>query len=265
MDESDAVESLERLGLTGYEAKVFIALQKLGAGTAREVHRVAEVPRSQVYSAAESLEQRGLVEVQQSNPMRYRPVSIDAARSTLRDRFEREQEQAFDYVETVREQHSDGGEEQEDIWTIRGRDQVEDRIVELIGDAEESVVFGTPHADLLTDDIAAALRDRAADGIPTTVVSVDDEVRGAFAGDENVVVTTPPAMFEKDGSSTGRIVRVDGDGVLLSVLGEGEIPGIDSETAFWSVGTNFASVLIELMENSVGSLERSCAETLTDR
>ena len=265
MNEGDAVGSLERLGLTGYEAKVFIALQKLGAGTAREVHRVADVPRSQVYSATESLEERGLIEVQQSNPMRYRPVSIEAARSTLRERFEQEQKQAFDYVETVREQHSDDDEEQEDIWTIRGRDQIEDRIVELVREADESIVFGTPNADLVTDDIAAALRDRAADGIPTTVVSVNDGVREAFAADENVVVTAPPPMFEKEGSSTGRIVRVDGEGVLLSVLGEGEIPGIDRETAFWSVGTNFASVLIELMDNSIGSFEEPCARSLENR
>ena len=265
MDEGDAVESLQRLGLTGYEAKVFIALQKLGAGTAREVHRVADVPRSQVYSAAESLEERGLLEVQQSNPMRYRPVSIEAARSTLRERFEREQERAFDYVETVREQHSDDGEEQEDIWTIRGRDQIGDRIVELTREADESVVFGTPHSDLISDDIADAIRDRAADGIPMTVVSVNEDVREVFADKENVAVTAPPPMFEKEGSSTGRIVRVDGEGLLLSVLDEGDIPGIDRETAFWSVGTNFASVLIELMDNSIGSFDQSCAQSLHER
>jgi len=115
MDEGDAVSSLERLGLTTYEAKVFIALQKLGSGTAREVSRVADVPRSQVYSVTESLEDRGLVEVQQSSPMQYRPVSIEEARRTLRERFETESDRAFGYVEGVRNERGGEGEEQEAI------------------------------------------------------------------------------------------------------------------------------------------------------
>ena len=254
MEESDAVTSLERLGLTGYEAKVFIALQKLGSGTARDVHRVADVPRSQVYSAAENLEERGLVEVQQSNPMQYRPVSIEAARSILRERFEQEQERAFDYVEDVREQHSDGAEEQEDIWTVRGHEKVEDRVLELIADAEETVVFGTPHLDLLTPDIEAALRERAVEGLLVGVVSENGDVRDRFADDDAISATAPPPAFCGE-TSTGRIVRIDGEGVLLSVLGEEDIPGINRETAFWSVDTNFASVLVELMDSSIGAVE----------
>ena len=131
MEEGDAVASLERLGLTTYEAKVFIALQKLGSGTAREVSRVADVPRSQVYSVTESLEDRGLVEVQQSSPMQYRPVRIEEARKTLRERFETEAGRAFGYVESVRNERGGDNEEQEAIWTLTGRDHVSERTAEL--------------------------------------------------------------------------------------------------------------------------------------
>jgi len=254
MEESAAVESLEELGLTGYEAKVFIALQKLGVGTASDVDDIADVPRSQVYSAAESLEDRGLVEVQQSNPLRYRPVSIEAARSTLRERFEREQDRAFEYVETVREQHSDGDEEQEDIWTVRGRDRIADRIVELVEGAEESVLFGAPHVDLLTPDIEAAIRDAAADGKQVTVISADEGVRDRFADFDGIVATAPPPAFRHD-SSAGRVVHTDDDAVLISVLGEESIADINRETAFWSSDTNFASVLVQIMQSSLGPFE----------
>ncbi|WP_135820671.1 TrmB family transcriptional regulator [Halostella litorea] len=254
MDESAAVESLERLGLTGYEAKVFIALQKLGDGTARDVDRIADVPRSQVYSAAENLEDRGLVEVQQSNPIRYRPVSIEAARSTLRDRFEREQDRAFEYVEDVREQHSDGDEEQEDIWTVRGQDRVTDRIVELVADADDHVLFGAPHVDLLPPRIADALRQAADDGLRVAVVSDNEAVRDRFADDDGVVATAPPPAFRTD-SSAGRVVHADDDAVLISVLGEESIPEINRETAFWSRDTNFASVLVQIMQSSIGPFD----------
>jgi len=243
MDEGEAVASLERLGLTEYEARVFIALQRLGSGTARDVHRVADVPRSQVYSAAEGLEERGLVEVQQSSPIRYRPVSIEEARSTLTERFEREQRRAFEYVESVRSEAA-ADEQREDIWTVGGREHVSDRAVSLIEEAEEWVVYGTDDPDLATPEIQAALLDRTEDGLAVSVVSATPEVRALFA-DSAVFVREPTHVHEGDVS--GRIMFADDDILLLSVLAGEDLPGIDRETAFWSAHTNFATALIQLI------------------
>src|SRR5699024_1189511 len=67
-DHDEAVAALKRLGLSSYEAQVFIALQRLDTATVREVDRTTEVPRSQIYGAAEDLAERGLVDIQQSTP-----------------------------------------------------------------------------------------------------------------------------------------------------------------------------------------------------
>jgi len=72
-----------------------IALQKLDTGSARDVRRIADVPHSLVYAASESLEARDLLEVQQSTPVRYPAVHLDAARTHLRSRFEANQSDAF--------------------------------------------------------------------------------------------------------------------------------------------------------------------------
>lgn len=251
MEEGDAVASLERLGLTTYEAKVFIALQKLGSGTAREVSRVADVPRSQVYSVTESLEERGLVEVQQSSPMQYRPVRIEEARKTLRERFETEAGRAFGYVESVRNERGGDNEEQEAIWTLTGRDHVSERTAELIRDAEERVVFAARSPELVAAPIEAALREAAAAGVAVRVVSVDADVRALFADDDDVVATGP-ADATIDYERTGRAVLADGNVVLISVLGErADIPELTTETAFWTARTNFATVLYELARNSL--------------
>ncbi len=251
MSESDAVESLERLGLTSYEAKVFIALQKLGAGTARDVHRITDVPRSQVYSVADNLADRGLVEVQQSNPIQYRPVDIDEARETLRSRFEREQERAFDYVEAVRDQHGDGAEEQEAIWTLRGSQRIAERALELLEEAEERVVFGTARESLVTDEIDRTLRERADDGLFVAVVSENPEIRAQFADDEAIHVAEPPAAHGED-SPAGRVVFADGDTVLMSVVGDDTSLGDAGETAIWSADSNFARMLIQIVEANLG-------------
>ncbi|MDQ2049510.1 helix-turn-helix domain-containing protein [Natronolimnohabitans sp. A-GB9] len=242
-DESEAVDAFERLGLTSYEAKVFIALHQLGSGTARDVANVTDVPRSQVYSVAESLEERGLLEVQQSSPIRYRPVSIDEAQETLRNRFEREQERAFDYVDTVK-QESSSEETQEDIWTVRGRERIDNRVVDLLSRADERIVFGTRLPELVTEATVEALETRATAGVSATVISRSEAVRERFETVDGVAVEAPPSYRTSDDRS-GRIVVVDDDSILLSVVDDD-----GSETAIWSSGSLFASVLIQLIEAS---------------
>ncbi|WP_226042160.1 helix-turn-helix domain-containing protein [Natrinema sp. DC36] len=242
-DQNEAVDAFEQLGLTSYEAKVFIALHRLGVGTARDIAEITDVPRSQVYSVAESLEKRGLLEVQQSNPIRYRPVSVDEARETLRDRFEREQNRAFDYVDTVKNEPA-GEETQEDIWTVRDRDRVDDRAVDILSQADERIIFGTRLPELVTDSIERTLAERAADGVSVTIISRTDAVRDRFADAEEITVVSPPD-HRTDDQRSGRIVIVDDDSILLSVLGSE-----DGETAIWSAASVFASVLIQLIEAS---------------
>ncbi|MFA9416876.1 TrmB family transcriptional regulator [Natrinema sp. HArc-T2] len=241
--ETEAVDAFEDLGLTSYEAKVFIALHRLGAGTARDVADITDVPRSQVYSVAESLESQGLLEVQQSNPIRYRPVSVDEARETLRARFEREQDRAFEYVETVKREPA-GEETQEDIWTVRGRDRVDDRTVDILSQADERIVFGTRLPELVTDTIERTLVERAEAGVTVVVVSRTTAVRDRFADHDVITVENPPAHGTEDQRS-GRIAIADDDSILLSVVGDE-----GSETAIWSSGSLFASVLIQLIEAS---------------
>jgi hypothetical protein len=75
--ESGALNALHRLGFGTTEAKVLVGLHRLGTATARDVSRVTDVSRPQVYSAVEGLEQRGLINVQQANPKQFQPVSPD--------------------------------------------------------------------------------------------------------------------------------------------------------------------------------------------
>lgn len=240
-DETEAIEAFERLGLTSYEAKVFIALHRLGSGTARDVSRVADVPRSQVYSVAERLADRGLLEVQQSSPIRYRPVSLDEARSTLEERFERERERAFAYVDAI-EAESTGEESREDIWTLRGRDRIADRAVDLCTAADERIVFGTRLPDLLPGSLERTLERRASEGVTVVGVSRTDAVRERLRSLAGVSVEAPPA-FREDDRRSGRILVVDDDAILLSVVDEDGV-----ETAIWSSDSLFASVLIQLIE-----------------
>ena len=244
-----AAESLQRLGLSQYEAKVFIALTRLGTGTARDVDRMTDVPRSQVYGAADDLEARGLVDVQQSNPKQYRAVSLEEARETLRDRFEAEQDRAFEFLETAREGADHRDEHQEGVWTVHGRDNVSTRVEQIVTEADRRVLYGSP-ANLLDEAVADALRDRATD-IEVYVFSGDSDMEARFA-DSAVHVVQFPEPMDADRDTHGRLVAADGRTILLSVLGGEELPGVRKETAIWSSDTGFATVLLELLGSHLG-------------
>ena len=254
-DEENAVESLKSLGLSEYEAKVFIALQRLGVGTARDVYRLTDVPRSQVYGAAETLEERGLVEIQQSKPMEYRPVSLEEARDRLQERFEQKQAVAFDYLESAREESPSSEEEREDFWTVKGRDTIDSRIEELLQEAEDRVVFITTDGELVNGSIQERLVELA-DELDLYVMSSDEEFLRRFEDTEGLVcVRTPEKAVRED--EGGRFVMVDGDTVLLTVLGnEDPGSGIEWETAVWSSETSFATVLVQIIEGWLGEYIR---------
>lgn len=246
MNETDAIDALEHLGLTSYEARVLVALQKLGVGSASDVDRIADVPRSQVYGSAEKLEERGLVEVRQSDPIEYRSVDLDEARDRLRNRYEQREEQAFDYLEDVGRKQRKVDEQQEDVWTIHGRDSVTGRTKQLVTDAEHRILYGSG-PDELDDDLATELVEKGANGVSVTVVSATDEVLERFEGEDTVTTRAFPAELTPEDKQTGRILVVDEETLLLSVLGGEELPSLRTETAIWSAETGFAAVIIQLL------------------
>ena len=58
------IEFLEDLGLSDNEAKVYFASLSLGPTTIMKIAESAEIKRTTVYSVAESLQKRGLINIQ---------------------------------------------------------------------------------------------------------------------------------------------------------------------------------------------------------
>jgi sugar-specific transcriptional regulator TrmB len=245
MSTQDAIAALQRLGLENYQARVFVALQQLGAGTAADVSDVSEVPRSQVYGAADDLVERGLAEVTESSPKEYRPVSLAAARAQLTERLEREQARAFENLEALRTSTTDPTGEQ-DVSTLRGRQPIDDRIAALVSRAEGRVVFVAPAEGSLSEAITTALRAAADRGVAVTVVTAAPSIRERFADDSVDVVVMGednPADF------AGRALMVDGSTVLLAVATDDAV----GEEAMWTADTSIGNILAQFMQSGMES------------
>jgi sugar-specific transcriptional regulator TrmB len=247
MDDEAAVDGLKQLGLTTYEARVFLGLQKLGTGTAASVTDVVDVPRSQVYGAAERLEERGLVETQQSTPTQYRPVSLERARSRLLDQLERTGTETFDYLDEVRDSAHEDQEESEAIWLVRGSGAIASRVAALAEEATSSITYGAPGADQLEDDVVAALQAASEAGIEVVVASENAAVQATV--EEVSGVTGYPIPQERTPDvDTGRFMLVDDRTLLLSVCASAAGGEGTEEVAFWSANSTFAAVLVEVIE-----------------
>ncbi|PSQ16378.1 TrmB family transcriptional regulator [Halobacteriales archaeon QS_8_69_26] len=236
MSETDAIDALRELGLPNYEARVFVALQRLGGGTAADVSEVSEVPRSQVYGAADDLAERGLVELVESSPKRYRPVSLEAAREHLRERVDRQEQRAFRNLEAIREEGAERSTV--DVATLRGRTPVDQRVEELLGRADDLVIYLVKAPRHVTDPIAATLRERGEAGADVTVATTHPSVADRFAGDPLRVLVDDREDVE---TYTGRTLLVDEATVLMSVVDDVDDPM--DETALWTDGSRIGAIL----------------------
>jgi sugar-specific transcriptional regulator TrmB len=247
MSKQNAIGALKRLGLSNYEARVFVALQELGTATTAEISDVSEVPRSQVYGAADELAEHGLAEVIKSSPKRYRPVSLSAARTQFHTRLEREQERAFENLNDLRQREPDSTRSQ-DVSTLRGRQPINDRIVDLVDGAENEVVLVAPSEASLSTTIGESLRKRGRDSVGVTVLTAEEAVADRFAGDPVYVFVMDednPADF------AGRALMIDGTTVLLAVATESDEPV--EEEAMWTAETSIGRILAQFMQSGMES------------
>jgi HTH-type transcriptional regulator, sugar sensing transcriptional regulator len=68
----DFRELLEKLGLTSYEKKVYLALLKLQEAKGQELVKESEVPRGRIYDTLDSLIKKGLVTELPTKPKKYK-------------------------------------------------------------------------------------------------------------------------------------------------------------------------------------------------
>ena len=240
---SAAVEQLEQLGLSAYAARTFVSLVSLGTGTAKDVSEVSEVPRTRVYDAVDELHGRGLIDVRQSSPKEFWAISA----ATASRKFEREMDHRVSVLETALDEiePSHRTEEQRGVWTVDGREAVTDRVTELIGDADDEIVYMTVEG-LLDEAILDTLRAAADRGVRIRLGSVSTDVRGRIREEVPEAETFDSIWLWSD-TPAGRLMMVDESSKLVSVLVDDEDADPTdrpAETAIWGSGETNSLVVV---------------------
>lgn len=90
--DTEAIEMLKELGLTEYDAKIYLTLVARSPLTATDISRESDVPMSKIYGVLDRLENGGWISVVPERPKQYRAidpgVTIDNASKQAIDRLE---------------------------------------------------------------------------------------------------------------------------------------------------------------------------------
>lgn len=259
-DEQAAVDALCQLGLTEYESRCFVALTRLEQGTAKEISQLSDVPRSRVYDTVERLHKRGLVDVQQSDPRKYRAVSKDEAFDKLRRDYNSTIEtadEALGRIETAETAEEKG------VWAIADADHVRDRIEALFDAANDHIHFLIADETALNDDTPDRLAAASDRGVTVVAEVASEAVQAQIqqaVPDARIVVSEGLKETHRVVKKwPGQLVLIDHQKVLTSGVEGGNLPDMRMETAMWSHGHDHgvAAWVRELLEDRVDETEQS--------
>lgn len=138
------IEQLMELGMTEYEAKVYLALLQEHPATGYQLGKGAGIPRSMVYEALGRLEARGAVmKTKEEKATFYRPVDPD----TLLDRYEQEHQTRIaslrDALVPLYTQQDEGK-----LWNFRGRRDALAYAADMIASATRELMLVLTDADV---------------------------------------------------------------------------------------------------------------------
>lgn len=250
-DQQTAVELLQSLGLKEYEARAFVALARVPTATAKDISDISEVPRTRVYDAVRVLEEKGLVEIQHSNPQVFRAVTVEEAAATLRAEYNERTEQL---EETLRE--LDAAESKEprsvihEVWSLSGASAIANRTIQLVQQSEAEVILVVGDETVLNDKLIYQLtsaQDREVTVIVGTPDAASKEAIQSAISDGSIFISGLEWMTQSasptDNTQISRLLLVDQTNLLVSTVNEAN-PEQHTEQAIFGRGFDNGLVAI---------------------
>jgi sugar-specific transcriptional regulator TrmB len=224
VQEDELSRELRKLGLTSYEARCYVFLVKLGPSDPRKVAAKASMPYPSAYEALRRLGDLGWVELVTIRPAVYR--ARDPA--TILGEIQSKLKETFASLEAMYK--ATPSDEAELVYTLRGKDRVLSKLVEMIRGARSSMMLVTPAETLHgSGTLLEEIRKAAARGVEIRVMTDEAELKGL-----------PPKVEARTGSIVAFDLLVD-DGTALIGLP-------DLSAAGWVESSAVASHFMQFLE-----------------
>ncbi len=150
------VSSLQRLGLTEYEARIYLILLRRGPTKASEISFFGQVPRTKTYGSIKDLERKGLLRVLPGKPEVYSPASPDEVLMPLVTKLNRVVKDSEAVVQSLNLAFQtnkyikrDVPKEATDFWQIEGRPNLYTKLGGIFSEARKSIYYSTTASGLV--------------------------------------------------------------------------------------------------------------------
>jgi len=165
-------KELRKLGLTSYEAKCYVFLVKMGPSDPRKVAAKASMPYPSAYEALRRLGDLGWVELVTKRPAVYRARDP----STILGEVQSKLRETFDSLEAMYK--ATPADQAELVYTLRGRERVLSKLVEMIRGSRHSMMLVTPAETLEgSGPLLEEIRKAASRGVEIRVMTDEAELK----------------------------------------------------------------------------------------
>ena len=135
--QNKTVDSLKKLGLSTYQALVYISLTYMISGTATDISLNSNVPRSKIYDVLKVLSEKGFVEIERGRPLKYHVVPPTEVFRHYKDKILEELEESEMELNYAYENQL--SKTPAPIWLIHGTDRIIKKELEIISRAKKTV------------------------------------------------------------------------------------------------------------------------------
>ncbi len=249
--------SLQNLGFTSYEAKVYVALVKNESATVSTLHVDSGLPNSAIYGTLKKLEKRGIIEFQNTKPMRYRCIPPEDAIARLKRDHAEECDVVHDQLDEIYGEAS-ANEVEEVVWTINGVRNVTEKVIQMLEGAQKEILIlssSTPFRSIaqkygnLKKEYATIFgifnRKTNDDGVYLKVISSSEEEAIKMANMVPLASIRVNSREQWPMELKSFIIVVDDSEMLVDIIKEDD--GEMDLTAVWTNGKEFSSTISHLL------------------
>lgn len=219
MEISDkAKKSMESLGLTNYEIRVYTSLLFSGSNTAAEISKKSGVPYSKIYDVLNSLYVRGWAYSDNQRPQNFFPKSpnnaVEAIMIEMENNLRSNKNTIINELMPIYEKT--GLKEKPDIWVVSGLYNIAIKVTEIIQSTKEELLIAIPKIpENVIKSIQPLLRELFEKGIKIIILASEE------TNSETIKAMSRVAEVRLKNDMFGGGVIGDSRHVLI-LLGEGK-------------------------------------------
>lgn len=132
----EIINRFERLGLSNYEARVYIFLLRNGQSYGNEVSKNTGIPGSKIYETLSRLVEKGLAHLIQGKQVYYQALPL----KEFLDQWKTDANRIVEYIEDNKEL-IEIAPQGDLLWHLSGRKQLIEKMKEFIDSAEDNILI----------------------------------------------------------------------------------------------------------------------------